>query len=69
VSAYWNLLKQTGEDKDKKSEEESLSPQDIINLKAGLNKTFGRFFLVRNEPGDLDKAKEKLTSGIYLECC
>lgn len=45
VSAFWNLLKSTSDESEKRSDEDAVSEQDIERFKAGLNKTFGRFFL------------------------
>jgi len=45
VSAFWNLLKSTSDESEKRSDDEAVSKEDIARFKAGLHKTFGRFFL------------------------
>ena len=45
VSAFWNLLKSTSDDTEKRADDDLVSAQDIERFKAGLHKTFGRFFL------------------------
>lgn len=46
VSAFWNLLKSTSDESEKKGDD-GFAPEkeDIDRYKAGLHKTFGRFFL------------------------
>lgn len=68
VSAFWNLLKSTQEENEKRSDDDVLSEKEIERLKAGLHKTFGRFFLAQNTPESFNNAIEHLTKGIYLEC-
>jgi hypothetical protein len=50
VSAFWNLLKSTSDESEKRSEEDSVSEKDIERFKAGLHKTFGKFFLASSTP-------------------
>lgn len=45
VSAFWNLLKSTSDESEKRNDEDLVSEKDIERFKAGLHKTFGRFFL------------------------
>lgn len=45
VSAFWNLLKSTSDENEKRGDEEDVTPKDIERYYAGLHKTFGRFFL------------------------
>jgi tetratricopeptide (TPR) repeat protein len=68
VSAFWNLLKSTSDESEKRSDEESVSQEEIDRFKAGLHKTFGRFFLAQSTPEAFNNALEHLTKGIYLEC-
>jgi tetratricopeptide (TPR) repeat protein len=68
VSAFWNLLKSTSDESEKRSDDDLVSAQDIERFKAGLHKTFGRFFLAQNAPDSYTQALEHLTKGIYLEC-
>lgn len=68
VSAFWNLLKSTSDESEKRSEDDLVSEQDIERFRAGLHKTFGRFFLAQNTPEAFNNAIEHMTKGIYLEC-
>jgi TolA-binding protein len=68
VSAFWNLLKSTSDDTEKRADDDLVSAQDIERFKAGLHKTFGRFFLAQDKPDSYKQALEHLTKGIYLEC-
>lgn len=45
-----------------------MTEKDIERYKAGLHKTFGRFFLAQNSADSHAQALEHLTKGIYLEC-
>lgn len=67
VSAYWNLLKSTSDESEKRADDDLVSEKDISRFKAGLHKTFGRFFLAQNTPDAFKQACEHLTKGIYLE--
>jgi hypothetical protein len=52
IAAYWNLLKSTSDESEKrKGEEDLVTPQDIERYKASLHKTFGRLFLTQNRAG------------------
>jgi hypothetical protein len=68
VSAFWNLLKSTSDENEKKGDDGSVTEKDIERYRAGLEKTFGRFFLAQNSPDAHSQALEHLTKGIYLEC-
>lgn len=68
VSAFWNLLKSTSDESEKRADDDLVSEADIESFKAGLHKTFGRFFLAQNTPDAYGQALEHLTKGIYLEC-
>jgi len=50
VSAYWNLLKSTSDEAEKRPDDELVTEKDIERFRAGLHKTFGRFFLAQNAP-------------------
>ena len=67
VSAYWNLLKSTSDESEKRADDDLVSEKDISRFKAGLHKTFGRFFLAQNTPDAFKQACEHPTKGIYLE--
>jgi hypothetical protein len=68
VSAFWNLLKSTSDEQETRNDDSDVSKAEINRFKAGLHKTFGRFFLAKNEPEAFNNALEHLTKGIDLEC-
>ena len=57
VSAFWNLLKSTSDENEKRGEDgEATSEEDNQKYYAGLHKTFGRFFLAQNNPDSYKNA-------------
>lgn len=73
IAANWNLLKsgQSGAADDGRAgggEDTLVTREELERYTAALNITFGRLFMAQNRPNAHDKALEKLTKGIYMEC-
>lgn len=71
IAANWNLLKsgQSGADDGRAGGEDTLvTREELERYHASLNITFGRLFMAQNRPNAHEKALEKLTRGIYMEC-
>lgn len=72
IAANWNLLKSGnsgGEDGRAGGADDTIVTADELKrYHASLNLTFGRLFMAQNRPNAHEKALEKLTRGIYMEC-
>ena len=69
IAANWNLLKSgSNEDQRGAGDETLVTKEDLKRYTAALNITFGRLFMAQNRPKAHEKALEKLTRGIYMEC-
>ena len=72
IAANWNLLKEAkngGDDGRAGGEETMVTKDELDRYHAALNITFGRLFMAQNRANGHEKALEKLTKGIYQECC
>jgi len=72
IAANWNLLKSGqsggGDDGRAGAEDTLVTREELERYHAALNLTFGRLFMAQNRPNAHEKALEKLTRGIYMEC-